>query len=62
MVGYERCRLRCASDPECYCYSIVDEVCYTGNQCECEAGRNESYCVEVKGNGLVVYKDLVRVG
>ena len=59
-VTYEACRLSCASDASCYCYVVVDGVCYSGlSRCACEAARG-SGCAEVGERGFVVHKDMVR--
>ena len=55
------CRLSCASDPGCYCYAMVEDVCYSGySECECAAARNSSCCVETGDDGFVMFKDMVR--
>ena len=58
-VTYEECRLSCASDASCYCYVVVDGVCYSGlSRWACEAARG-SGCVDVEDDGFVVRKSLV---
>ena len=60
-VSNVECRLSCASDPGCYCYAMVDEVCYSGySECECEVARNDSLCYEAGDGGFVMFKDAVR--
>ena len=60
-MGHAECRLSCASDPECYCYSHVSGVCYSGmSRAVCAEAYNESGCYEAGGDGFVVHKDMVR--
>ena len=60
-VSNVECRVSCASDPGCYCYAMVDEVCYSGySECECAAARNRTSCYEAHDDGFVLFKDVVR--
>ena len=59
-MTYEECRQSCASDPECYCYAVVDNKCYSGlSHCACETARNTSCCHEAGDEGFMVHKDIL---